>query len=172
MLACRDIDWRTLRIRHTRLWLSWRLNDGSFCLELQYRTTSWNTTASFTLLTATFLVRQSLTSVISSLILGQTLLWHFSTYIRPLHHKVQKFSSGTDSPRWSRKKGHKTVVVWWCLNTSALARDDTSLWKQLFDDCHQEGHTWAGNILFQQSERIFLKTFGGLWHLAYRVQGK
>jgi len=34
----------------------------------------------------------------------------------PLHHKVQKFSSGTSSPRWSRKKGHKTVVVvwWWC----------------------------------------------------------
>ena len=30
----------------------------------------------------------------------------------PLHHKVQKFSSGTGSPGWSRKKGHKTVVVW------------------------------------------------------------
>jgi len=29
----------------------------------------------------------------------------------PLHHEVQKFSSGTGSPRWSRKKGHKTVVV-------------------------------------------------------------
>ena len=28
-----------------------------------------------------------------------------------LHHKVQKFSSGTGSPWWSRKKGHKTVVV-------------------------------------------------------------
>jgi len=30
----------------------------------------------------------------------------------PLHHKVQKFSSGTGSLRWSWKKGHKTVVVW------------------------------------------------------------
>jgi len=30
----------------------------------------------------------------------------------PLHHKVQKFSSGTGSPRWSQKKGRKTVVVW------------------------------------------------------------
>ena len=30
----------------------------------------------------------------------------------PLHHEVQKFSSGTGSPRWSRKKGRKTVVVW------------------------------------------------------------
>ena len=29
----------------------------------------------------------------------------------PLQHKVQKFSSGTGSPEWSRKKGHKTVVV-------------------------------------------------------------
>jgi len=30
---------------------------------------------------------------------------------RPLHHKVQKFSSGTGSPEWSRKKGRKMVVV-------------------------------------------------------------
>jgi len=29
----------------------------------------------------------------------------------PLHHKVQKFSSGTGSPGWSRRKGRKTVVV-------------------------------------------------------------
>ena len=28
----------------------------------------------------------------------------------PLHHKVQKFSSGIGSPGWSRKKGHKAVV--------------------------------------------------------------
>jgi len=29
----------------------------------------------------------------------------------PLHHKVQKFSSGNSSPGWSQKKGCKTVVV-------------------------------------------------------------
>ena len=29
----------------------------------------------------------------------------------PLHRKVQKFSSGTGSPGWSRKNGRKTVVV-------------------------------------------------------------
>ena len=29
----------------------------------------------------------------------------------PLHHKVQKFASGTSSPGWSQKKGRKTVVV-------------------------------------------------------------
>ena len=33
-----------------------------------------------------------------------------SVYL-PLHHKVQKFSSGTSSPGWSRRKGRKTVVV-------------------------------------------------------------
>ena len=35
----------------------------------------------------------------------------------PLHHKVQRFSAGTGSPGWSRKKGCRTVVVvvvvWW-----------------------------------------------------------
>jgi len=34
-----------------------------------------------------------------------------------LYHKVQKFSSGTGSPGWSRNKGCKTVVVWWWLIT-------------------------------------------------------
>ena len=29
----------------------------------------------------------------------------------PLHHKVQKFSFGTGSPRWCWKKGRKMVVV-------------------------------------------------------------
>ena len=29
----------------------------------------------------------------------------------PLHHKVQKFSSGTGSPGWSRKKGRRTIVA-------------------------------------------------------------
>ena len=37
--------------------------------------------------------------------------WSVSASVNlPLHHKVQKFSSGTGSPGWSRKKGHKTVV--------------------------------------------------------------
>jgi len=31
----------------------------------------------------------------------------------PLHHKVQNVSSGTGSLGWFRKKGRKTVVVWW-----------------------------------------------------------
>jgi len=41
----------------------------------------------------------------------------------PLHHEVHKFSSGTGSPGWSRKKGHKMVVVWWWLLTYLRPRD-------------------------------------------------
>jgi len=41
-----------------------------------------------------------------------------------LHHKVQKFSSGTGSPGWSRKKGCKTVVVVVVVDTSWLAEDE------------------------------------------------
>ena len=32
----------------------------------------------------------------------------------PLHHKVQKFCSGTGSPGWYRKKGCKMVVMVAC----------------------------------------------------------
>ena len=39
----------------------------------------------------------------------------------PLHHKVQKFSSGTGSPGWSRKKGHKTVLVVLLLSHNMIA---------------------------------------------------
>jgi len=35
----------------------------------------------------------------------------------PLHHKVQKFSSGTGSPGWSRKKGRKRL---WCGNSFSV----------------------------------------------------
>ena len=34
----------------------------------------------------------------------------------PLHHKVQKFSFGIGSPRWSQKKDRKSVVVCWWVN--------------------------------------------------------
>jgi len=45
----------------------------------------------------------------------------------PLHHKVQKFSSGTGSPGWSRKKGRKTVVVvvWYVQFASCLCLSTT-----------------------------------------------
>ena len=38
--------------------------------------------------------------------------WSVSASVNlPLYHKVQKLSSGTGSPGWSRKKGRKIVVV-------------------------------------------------------------
>ena len=40
----------------------------------------------------------------------------------PLHHKVQKFSSGTGSPGWSQKKGHRPLQPW------TQHRTLTSLW--------------------------------------------
>jgi len=42
----------------------------------------------------------------------------------PLHHKVQKFSSGTSSPGWSWKKGRKTVVVWLKLSLKLIGTYD------------------------------------------------
>jgi len=44
-----------------------------------------------------------------------------------LHHKVQKFSSGTGSPGWSRQKGRKTVVMWYAFSVT---------WSDMaFDEC-------------------------------------
>jgi len=42
----------------------------------------------------------------------------------PLHHKVQKFSSGTGLPGWSRKKGRKTVVYYYYIHLSAFFQDN------------------------------------------------
>jgi len=38
----------------------------------------------------------------------------------PLHHKVQKFSSGTNSPGWSRKRAVKWL--WWCVVVSLVRK--------------------------------------------------
>jgi len=46
----------------------------------------------------------------------------FASINLPLHHKVHKFTSGTGSPGWSRKKGRKTVVVWWWYSFIDLER--------------------------------------------------
>jgi len=45
----------------------------------------------------------------------------------PLHHKIQKFSSGIGSHGWSQKKGRKTVVVCGCINSV----HDTSATKSI-----------------------------------------
>ena len=42
-----------------------------------------------------------------------------------LHHETQKFSSGTGSPGWSRKKGRKTVVMWWYVDAAYCYRQSS-----------------------------------------------
>jgi len=50
----------------------------------------------------------------------------------PLHHKVQKFSSGTGSPGWSWKKSCKTVVVFAGLDVSQPKKEIKALETDLF----------------------------------------
>jgi len=50
----------------------------------------------------------------------------------PLHHNVQKFSSGTGSPGWSRKKGHKTGVCVCVCVFDVLNGENLQLWLQSF----------------------------------------
>jgi len=51
-------------------------------------------------------------------------------------HKVQKFSSGTSSPGWSRKEGRKTVVCVWKLfsDKQNLISQQTDLLKHHQND--------------------------------------
>ena len=41
-------------------------------------------------------------------------------FIFPCTMKFRRFSSCTYSPGWSRKKGRKTVVVWWCVYSTSV----------------------------------------------------
>jgi len=70
----------------------------------------------------------------------------------PLHHIIQKFSSGTGWPGWSRKKGHKTVVVWW-------------LWC---DECLQQVKT---NNIMSYVDRVcnFAISLFMWWHRVIRL---
>jgi len=56
------------------------------------------------------------------------------------HHKVQKFSSGTGSPRWSRKKGRKTVVVWCGMTTVTDITHQTSCTEM--NNCAKAASRW------------------------------
>jgi len=46
----------------------------------------------------------------------------FASVNLPLHHKVQKFSSGTVSPRGPGKKAIKRLWWWWVLVSMQLLR--------------------------------------------------
>ena len=72
----------------------------------------------------------------------------------PLHRKVQKFSPGTGSPGWSRKRGRKTVVVWWCFYIAAFLH-------RMHGDL---GWSWSGLLLPASSWQIeFPVTFCHCW---------
>ena len=63
----------------------------------------------------------------------------------PLHHKVQKFSSGIGSPRWSRKKGRKTivvVVVWYFHQYSSVEKFGQACTAMPLSDEYGQ-HLWA-----------------------------
>jgi len=57
----------------------------------------------------------------------------------PLHHKVQKFSSGTGSPGWSRKK---TVKRLWCQLRSDQRLVNRCAWCNLTLVVRGWGRTW------------------------------
>jgi len=54
----------------------------------------------------------------------------------PLHHNVHRFSSGTGSPGWSRKKGRKMVVV-------VVAHSSMTHLEKLYTGCNN--NTAAGS---------------------------
>ena len=60
----------------------------------------------------------------------------FASVNLPLHHNVQKFSSGTGSPGWSRKKGRKTVVV---IDCKAI---QTRMWANAQRDGRPAKYRW------------------------------
>ena len=65
-----------------------------------------------------------------------------------LHRKVQKFSSGTGSTRWSRKRGHKTVVVWcggcgiWLVKIPLYSSFFRDFIRDLWHTAGQPRYTW------------------------------
>jgi len=81
----------------------------------------------------------------------------------PLHHKVQKFSSGTGSPGWCRKKARKTVVVVWYPPDSPHSSDDV-YWRT---------GAWNVAVNYYVGVCIAIKVFisvSGVSELVYRQQ--
>ena len=85
----------------------------------------------------------------------------FASVYLPLHHKVQKFSSGAGSPGWSRKKGRKMVVVVVMIcNVGIETLQVTPLRKTLASSpqsrcasCCQQRHV-GSKILLQQNPPV------------------
>jgi len=87
-----------------------------------------------------------------------------------LHHKVQKFSSGTGSPGWSRKKGRKTVAVntiiflgesvvirctdWWHCWYCWCVNVETSIWTAEEIDAYQQAMMKYDKDFFLVSKQV------------------
>jgi len=65
----------------------------------------------------------------------------------PLHHEVQKSSSGTGSSGWSWKKGRKTVVVWWWWASSTAVEMLVPLVWPPPRQCPVQSWPWAARCL-------------------------
>jgi len=66
----------------------------------------------------------------------------------PLHHKVQKFSSGTSSPVWFRKKGCKMVVVWCCTVTEEKHLQQSECYERIGINMSQ-----SANLYYQENKQ-------------------
>jgi len=73
----------------------------------------------------------------------------------PLYHKVQKFSSGTGSPGWSRKKGHKMVVVW-CL-CFKINKHETILFQHCSSVLNIQKWLKKGTTSTNDKQRVYWK---------------
>jgi len=83
----------------------------------------------------------------------------------PLYHKVQKFSSGTRSPGWYRKKGHKTVVcvcvICFCIATWWDGPSGIEAWSLGPLLPSVLWHCWLGHLIHKNSSPIWPVVFSG-----------
>jgi len=92
----------------------------------------------------------------------------------PLHHKVQKFSSGTDSPGWSRKKAvNGCGVVWWCVSQVNMSKFKVTEENVLFSwkRTSETVKTWSRKVNENQTwtENCKKLTPAAAWSVLPRV---
>ena len=66
----------------------------------------------------------------------------------PLHHKVQKFSSGTGTPGWSRKNGRNRLWRWWCIVSLDVFQYGISSKPQCLISSHNYAKFWTAATIF------------------------